>query len=278
MSPLCLVGNTASLAADARADIPRWSFGMGRPDARLPPQGGSVLTEASCVNGLGRLGRVSSDITLIIVEFLTCGRLMDASYLEAARPMLLRHCTAGEGERSETVERDKYLKSDRAEARLGLPIGKVPDEGQLAITPDEALETAYCLEGLDWRHGLTRDEIRVRYSALPLGLYLRLPDSKRFTSVEETLHEAGVAPSRAEGDFLGRTPICQTRRRMVGRRRGATSRGSTRRTRRLRAGARWMMSDQREVRRRRGASREQSGAEISPRRSQRSQREGEQKG
>jgi hypothetical protein len=104
------------------------------------------------------------------------------------------------------VGRDDYLKSDRAEARLGLPVGRVPDEAQLVITPDEALEAAIALEQLDWRHGLTRDELRAQYAALPLGLYLRLPDSKRFGSAAEALHEAGVAPSRAEGDFMGARP------------------------------------------------------------------------
>jgi hypothetical protein len=101
---------------------------------------------------------------------------------------------------------DDYLKSTRAEARLGLPVGKVPDEDQLTITADEALDAAYHLEGLDWRPGPTRDQIRAAYSALPLGIYLRLPDSKRYGSAEEVLHEAGLAPSRAEGDFLGANP------------------------------------------------------------------------
>ncbi len=120
--------------------------------------------------------------------------------------LVWRRRMATSGERSETVERDDYLKSDRAEARLGLPVGRVPDEAQLTITPDEALEAAYALEHFDWSHGLTRDDLRALYSALPLGLYLRLPDSKRFGSTEEVLHEAGVAPSRAEGDFLGANP------------------------------------------------------------------------
>ncbi len=104
------------------------------------------------------------------------------------------------------MKRDEYLKSARAEEKLGLPVNRVPDEEQLTITPDEALEAAYALEGLDWRQGLTRDELRARYSDLPLGLYLRLPDTKKFHSVEEVLHEAGVAPSRSEGDFLGAHP------------------------------------------------------------------------
>lgn len=100
--------------------------------------------------------------------------------------------------------RDDYIKRNR-------PVGNVPtpsesDEAR-HITPDEALDTAYHLEGVRWgEHGLTRDEIRRQYAQLPLGIYLRLPDSKRFTSPAEVLHEAGVAPSRAEGDFMGAHP------------------------------------------------------------------------
>src|SRR5260370_12702694 len=102
--------------------------------------------------------------------------------------------------------RDDYLKSARAEARHGLPVGKVPDKDQLTITADEALDTAYHLEGLDWHTGLTRDQIRAAYRDLPLGIYLRLPDSKRYGSAEEGLHEGGLAPNRAEGTLLGAHP------------------------------------------------------------------------
>ena len=102
--------------------------------------------------------------------------------------------------------RDDYLKSDRVEARLGLPVGRVPDADQLTITADEELEAAIALEQMNWQHGLTRDELRAQYPAMPLGMYLRLPDSKRFTSAAEVLHEAGVALSRAEGDFMGAHP------------------------------------------------------------------------
>ncbi len=75
-----------------------------------------------------------------------------------------------------------------------------------AVTPDEALDTLAALEGLDWSQGLTRDQIRRKYRELPEPIYLRLPSSKRFTSPEEVLHDAGVAASRAEGDFLGANP------------------------------------------------------------------------
>jgi hypothetical protein len=89
------------------------------------------------------------------------------------------------------------------------PVGSVPvpqDDAALRVTEDQALETAYALETMDWSKGLTRDQIKRKYRELPLGIYLRLPDSKRFTSPAEVLREAGVAASRAEGDFLGANP------------------------------------------------------------------------
>jgi hypothetical protein len=76
----------------------------------------------------------------------------------------------------------------------------------LKLTEDEALEAAIHLHELDWTTTLTRDDMRAAYSGLPLAIYLRLPDSKHFTSAGEVLHEAGVAASRAEGDFMGARP------------------------------------------------------------------------
>lgn len=102
--------------------------------------------------------------------------------------------------------RDDYIKSERTERKLGLPVQGEPDSNRLTMTPEEVLEAGARLERLDWGHGLTRDEIRLRCRELPLGIYLRLPDSKRFHSPVEALHEAGVAPSRSEGDFLGANP------------------------------------------------------------------------
>ena len=99
---------------------------------------------------------------------------------------------------------DEYIKSHN-------PVGKVrpPENGDkdtLYVSPDEAIEAAIRLEDLKWGHGLTRDQILQQYPELPLGIYLRLPDSKRFDSAVEVLHEAQVGPSRAEGDFLGAHP------------------------------------------------------------------------
>ncbi len=62
------------------------------------------------------------------------------------------------------------------------------------------------LARLNWGHGLTRNDIKAAYPAFPHALFLRLPDSKRFNSPEEVLHAARIAPSRAEGDFMGAEP------------------------------------------------------------------------
>jgi hypothetical protein len=104
------------------------------------------------------------------------------------------------------TNRDDYIK---ARDPVGdVPVPKEGKEGDAAlhVTEDEALEAELALEGLDWSKGLTRDDIKRRYRDLPLGIYLHLPDSKRYSSPAEVLHEAGVARSRAEGDFLGANP------------------------------------------------------------------------
>ena len=62
------------------------------------------------------------------------------------------------------------------------------------------------LAQLDWMRGLTRNDIKAAWSDFPQAVYLRLPDSKRFSSPREVLHAARIAPSRAEGDFLGAQP------------------------------------------------------------------------
>jgi hypothetical protein len=104
---------------------------------------------------------------------------------------------------------DEYIKSHN-------PVGKVrpPENGDkdtLYVSPDEAIEAEIRLEDLKWGHGLTRDQILQQYPELPLGIYLRLPDSKRFDSAVEVLHEAQVGPSRAEGEFLGAYPDLPTK-------------------------------------------------------------------
>lgn len=115
------------------------------------------------------------------------------------------------GHQAGKAERDDYIKSEETERRLGLtgdeqPLATDDAELQLHVTHAEVGQTAKALGGLDWTHGLTRDQIRQAYHDLPLGIYLRLPDSKHFSSAGEVLHEAGVASSRAEGDFMGANP------------------------------------------------------------------------
>jgi hypothetical protein len=98
--------------------------------------------------------------------------------------------------------RDEYIKTGKA--RFSADAASAEDA--LSLAPEQALEAAVALEAVPWGDGLTRDQIRVNYRALPQAIYMRLPDSKRFTSAREVLHEAGVAASRAEGEYLGATP------------------------------------------------------------------------
>jgi hypothetical protein len=79
-------------------------------------------------------------------------------------------------------------------------------EGAMQQHPDELRALATDLARLDWRQGLTRNDMKAAYPDLPQPLYLRLPDSKRFSSPGEVLRAARLAPSRAEGDFLGAAP------------------------------------------------------------------------
>lgn len=105
-------------------------------------------------------------------------------------------------------DHDEYIKRLSIRTRLRLPSTEAASqiEPQLKLTDDEALEAAIHLYDLDWSQGHTRDRLRQIYPELPLAIYLRLPDSKRFTSAGEVLHEAGLAASRAEGDFMGARP------------------------------------------------------------------------
>ena len=109
-----------------------------------------------------------------------------------------------------TKNRDDYIKTRSTRNRLHLPPATESSyqiEPALKLTEDEALEAAIALHELDWNQGHTRDELRRVYPDLPLSIYLRLPDSKRFASAGEALHEAGLAASRAEGDFMGARPV-----------------------------------------------------------------------
>jgi hypothetical protein len=77
---------------------------------------------------------------------------------------------------------------------------------RLALTPETVRQAARALRRLDWSQGLTRRQIHRRYPQLAPAIFLRLPDSKRYTSVGEMLHDAGIAASRAEGEYLGAHP------------------------------------------------------------------------
>ena len=59
------------------------------------------------------------------------------------------------------------------------------------------------LRGVDFgEHGLTRNELREHVPNFPRQVYLRLPDSKRYRSVDEVLDQTGWhALARAEGEF-----------------------------------------------------------------------------
>lgn len=62
------------------------------------------------------------------------------------------------------------------------------------------------LAALDWSHGLTRDQIRRKVRALPQSIYLRLPARKVYSDPATVVHDAEVAASRAEGEFMGADP------------------------------------------------------------------------
>jgi hypothetical protein len=67
-------------------------------------------------------------------------------------------------------------------------------------------EVRRALYALNWSAGLTRRQVRRRCRILPQSVYLRLPDSKRYYAADDVLHDARIAPSRAEGEFLGTYP------------------------------------------------------------------------
>jgi hypothetical protein len=58
------------------------------------------------------------------------------------------------------------------------------------------------LERLDFSRGLTRDDVRQRMPHLPNEIYLELPASKRYHSVDELVRDAVNAGYRAEGEVV----------------------------------------------------------------------------
>jgi hypothetical protein len=80
-------------------------------------------------------------------------------------------------------------------------------EPELEITAEDERRAIERLDAMVWpAEGLTRDEIRRKFRDMPKGLYLRLPSSKRYHSPTEVFRDAEIAPSRAEGDFVGAHP------------------------------------------------------------------------
>lgn len=68
-------------------------------------------------------------------------------------------------------------------------------------TSHEHMQAA--LQRLDYGdHGLTRNDMRAQMPDLPDVIYLHLPDSKRFRSAAEALHEVQTSAARAEGEFV----------------------------------------------------------------------------
>ncbi len=75
------------------------------------------------------------------------------------------------------------------------------------MSQQTTLENARALlDRLDYgEHGLTRNDMRAQLPDLPDIIYLHLPDSKRFNTTDETLHEVHASPGRAEGEFIAAT-------------------------------------------------------------------------
>jgi hypothetical protein len=80
-------------------------------------------------------------------------------------------------------------------------------EALSALSADDLETLALRLMDLDFgANGLTRDQLRRHLKDLPEAFYLRLPASRRYRSAAAVLRDAGSAPSRSEGDFLGPNP------------------------------------------------------------------------
>ena len=103
-----------------------------------------------------------------------------------------------------------YINTPEEERSLGLPYDETADqlaaEGELRVTHPEVMAVERELRGLDWHGGLHRDDIKARWPEFPVGIYLRLPASKKYYSADEALRECGLAPERAEGMFMGANP------------------------------------------------------------------------
>lgn len=101
---------------------------------------------------------------------------------------------------------DDYINTPEEERSLGLPYNESADqiaaEGELRVTASEAAAVERDLRRLDWRGGLHRDDIKALWPQFPVGIYLRLPASKKYYTPEEVLVECGLSSDRAEGMFM----------------------------------------------------------------------------
>ncbi len=87
------------------------------------------------------------------------------------------------------------------------PRPEAEPEALSAISAGDLETLALRLMDLDFGpNGLTRDQLRRHLKGLPEALYLRLPARRRYHSAAAVLRDAGSAPSRSEGEFLGPSP------------------------------------------------------------------------
>lgn len=120
------------------------------------------------------------------------------------------NASAAERAAREIQANDDYLNTPEEERSLGLPYDEsaeqIAAEGELRVTPAEVAAVEQQLRRLDWSGGLHRDDIKARWPRFPVGIYLRLPASKKYYTPDQVLLECGLAAERAEGMYLGANP------------------------------------------------------------------------
>lgn len=118
--------------------------------------------------------------------------------------------TAAERAAREIEANQDYINTPEEERDLGLPYNESADQiaagGELRVTRPEVVAAERELSHLDWTGGLHRDDIKARWPGFPVGIYLRLPASKKYSSPEQVLVECGLSSDRAEGMFMGSNP------------------------------------------------------------------------
>ncbi|HKS70031.1 MAG TPA: hypothetical protein VJQ45_06405 [Ktedonobacterales bacterium] len=118
--------------------------------------------------------------------------------------------SAAERAAREIEANEDYINTPDEERDLGLPYDESAEQiaaaGELRVTRPEVVAVERELSRLDWKGGLHRDDIKARWPGLPVGIYLRLPASKKYYSPEQVLVECGLSSDRAEGMFMGANP------------------------------------------------------------------------